>query len=650
MEAITLVHIHTQFEVLIIILRNSQNHREGIAPSPPPLPPRTRTNTNQSSEFHRSYTNPETDAFKKRTYNIFEFLRHKRTGSCNGNPENFATSTPPTSADSAISMTSSTKPQSKAFDNITAASKRSSFSSPDLTKIEPYSSSDADDDDSELLPTEHIDDLNATTGHFDRSAELFASHSPEPMQVGSSAIGSSCSSSQRTSAASLPSAALSDFPPSPLHPSPPSSPLCMNVSESIQPSYNASCGDMSAVNLVGADVADRSDEQVSPKLEQIGVTLIDCTSGYCSMAPIFRPVTVKTPLSPFSGAELARSITARPGEDERLCRAIKQLLITDADDDVVDAPFKVPEVQRDLKKERASPISLQPYTAEQIAAPNEGVYSNIDILPIDPPDISKMPTTTAATTPAPPPKRHKAKSLLLCSKSPTTNSSCEEKYPSYFPNSNIRQPSGASPRRSPLRATTSPNQPVAVVPLVRSHHHHTPRSTTNVFLSTPHSKVTRKSPPSKSAHKSRVAVDLRNINGLRGDAPPNHSLAVPRPTSDSASLLADDCTLTTNSSQTPQRRYTKYATTVRRPSPNRYTGGAPLRACVTETTPSSASVPVAVLQSANSVDPKQPSGSVSNLGSSIKRFASLPRFRKIDFSPLKIRINNVLQRTNSENF
>jgi len=31
-------------------------------------------------------------------------------------------------------------------------------------------------------------------------------------------------------------------------------------------------------------------------------------------------------------------------------------------------------------------------------------------------------------------------------------------------------------------------------------------------------------------------------------------------------------------------------------------------------------------------------------GGAMKKFASLPRFKKIDFSPLKMRLNNVLQR------
>lgn len=615
--------------------------REGIAPSPPPLPPRTRSNTNQSSDFHRSYTNPETDAFKKRSYNIFDFLRHKRNGSYNGNSDNFATSTPPTSADSGISVSSMMNPMPKAFGHITDDSKRGSFSSPDLTKIEPYSSSDADDDDAELLQTEHIDDLNVTTGHFEHSMDLYPNMSIEPMQLGSSsAIGSSsCSSSQRTSASSLPSAAFAD---SPIPPSSPS--LGMNISENIQPSYNTSFVDMSTVNLAGADVADHSEQQLMlEKEEPVGMTLIDCTSGYCSMAPIFRPVTTKTPLSPFSGPELARSITARPGEDERLSRAIKQLLLTESDD-VVDATGKLPEVHRDLKKERSSPIiTHEKEDTQLIISPSEGVYSNIDLLPINQPSDTEIPTETAATTPAPPPKRHKAKSLLLCSQSPSTNSSSDEKYPSYFPNSNIRQPISTSPRRLPLADTNNlPNQ--SFVPPVRSHHHHTPRSNTNVFLSTPHSKVTRKSPPSKTTLKSRVAVDLRNINATRGDSPNGLLLAVPRPKSEIFTSTENTSIITPQ-----QRRYTKYASPVRRPSPNRYMA-APLRAAqTTDTTPSSDTATdssLAVL----SVDKNSVSGSVSNFGTSIKRFASLPRFRKIDFSPLKMRINNVLQRTNSENF
>lgn len=38
---------------------------------------------------------------------------------------------------------------------------------------------------------------------------------------------------------------------------------------------------------------------------------------------------------------------------------------------------------------------------------------------------------------------------------------------------------------------------------------------------------------------------------------------------------------------------------------------------------------------------------VAPAGNSLKKFASLPRFKKIDFSPLKLRFNNVLQRSNA---
>lgn len=38
----------------------------------------------------------------------------------------------------------------------------------------------------------------------------------------------------------------------------------------------------------------------------------------------------------------------------------------------------------------------------------------------------------------------------------------------------------------------------------------------------------------------------------------------------------------------------------------------------------------------------------SDITSSMKRFSSLPRFKKIDFSPLKLKINSVLQRQNSD--
>jgi len=48
--------------------------------------------------------------------------------------------------------------------------------------------------------------------------------------------------------------------------------------------------------------------------------------------------------------------------------------------------------------------------------------------------------------------------------------------------------------------------------------------------------------------------------------------------------------------------------------------------------------PKPMMQSVATTNELQPAGGA------MKKFASLPRFKKIDFSPLKMRLNNVLQR------
>lgn len=100
--------------------------------TPPPLPPRTRTNTH--SEFQRSFTNPESETFKKRAcINIFDFLRYKRAGSCTTetSPPQYETiNTLPTVQPAA----SIRRIHCVKVDNC-IGNKRNSFSSPDLTKF-----------------------------------------------------------------------------------------------------------------------------------------------------------------------------------------------------------------------------------------------------------------------------------------------------------------------------------------------------------------------------------------------------------------------------------------------------------------------------------------------------------------------------------
>lgn len=373
----------------------------------------------------------------------------------------------------------------------------------------------------------------------------------------------------------------------------------MNISEKIMSTYNISCN-MSSINLVGANVVPTV---TTAQLE-------DHSSGYCRMMPIFADIvnknehTVPIPvIQPKTATVESEGITFDRGDN--VLDGIRMLSIC-----------TTPE----SRHSHSSTENIKPAEQQELpATPTETIYSNITTN-----DNPLAPHNSQSSR-----KRLKAKNIFLCSRSSPNQSSNDEKYPSYYPNMSPTTPD------SPTVLTTKKSP---IISLVNHHHYQTPRKE-NVHIATPHTKSSRKSPAQKSpiltnkvqtksryrgstptsANKAVVpnASRIRNISiEIEPDTNNRHSnrnslILTKEPDGDDGCDAADE-----DEAQTPNRLYRKY--------------GTPVRCAVSE----------------NIVTPIDDIGS-TGLAASLKQFRTLPRFRGIDFSPLKIRINNVLQRYNS---
>lgn len=211
--------------------------------TPPALPPRLRVNT---LEIHRSYTNPETETFKKKTRTVFSsmFGRSKRSTSCSEPPQ---VQTPIKNCvvvkDVEVVPKRRIKSRFLGFDLL--ENKRNSFSSPDLTKFNQYSN-------------DYFDavDIGSCSSEF----EIF---------------GSTSSSSNNTSNDFL----NIDF----NFTTEGVKEEELNISERINSNFNISCN-TSTVNLVGSNCNDEEQQQILSKRKNL--VFIDDLSGYCIMKPI----------------------------------------------------------------------------------------------------------------------------------------------------------------------------------------------------------------------------------------------------------------------------------------------------------------------------------------------------------------------------
>lgn len=404
--------------------------------------------------------------------------------------------------------------------------------------------------------------------------------------------------------------------PTPLIASPLEFPQCsddMNISENILSTYNISCN-MSTINLVGSNVV------ASVKTAQ----LEDHSSGYCRMVPIFTDVAKE-----YEQPVQMPIIYPRTPTDESV--DIKKAITFDRGDNVVDSLRILSICTPQNRHSGSSTENIEPPQQHPAATPKEVIYANIT--------TKETPLTLHNSQSSR--KRLKGKNLFLCSRSPSNQSSNDEKYPSYYPNTSPTTPDAPT-------VLTTKKSPQAV--RVRSHHHQTPR-TENVYIATPHTKSSRKSPPSYASSTNKVQVKSRYRGSSytptstnktvtpKASAIRNISIQIePDPNNrhiNSNSLIVMNAPGSGDgdnnvAAQTPNRLYQKYAT---------HTRISPIRRAASNSTEDVVTPIPTIIDDAGS----------TGLAASLKRFRSMPRFRGIDFSPLKLRINNVLQRYNSDN-
>lgn len=412
---------------------------------------------------------------------------------------------------------------------------------------------------------------------------------------------------------------------------------------------------MSTINLVGANVV------ASVKTAQ----LEDHSSGYCRMVPIFRDVAIEyeqpvqipviKPKTPTDETEYIKKAITFDRGDNVVANVYEQQVQTpgiypktpthereymnkaitfNRGDNVVaneyEQPVQIPGIHPKTSTHEpeyiikaitfdrgdnvvdglrmlsicttpqnrhsgSSTENIEPLQEHPAATPKEVVYAN----------ISTKDTPLTPHNPQSIRKRLKAKNLFLCTRSPSNQN--DEKYPSYYPNTSPTTPD------APKVLTTKKSPKVL---LVRSHHHQTPR-TENVYIATPHTKSSRKSPP---AHKSSSTHKVQIKSRYRGSSN----------------------TPTSTKSVTPNELAIRNISIEIEPDPNNRHSNSktPAKRSARESTENVAATPIPTI-----IDDTGSTG----LAASLKRFRTLPRFRGIDFSPLKLRINNVLQRYNSDN-
>lgn len=198
----------------------------------------------------------------------------------------------------------------------------------------------------------------------------------------------------------------------------------------------------------------------------------------------------------------------------------------------------------------------------------------------------------------------------VCSSSNKHRSSIDDKIASYYPNDDFRSPKKTESARALTASPISRDGSIKRTNSQRSENHHTtsPKTThrrassQNIPTSPRMSKSAQKPPCSKSR------ISIRSVSSER--SPSSHLDGSPTMNSEN------------NPPETMPRLYKKYTTVAR---------GA-----------SASSSKYQEKHSSRKGGEPQPAGNG-------KRFGSLPRFAKLDLSPLRLKINSVLQRHSQEN-
>uniref|UniRef100_A0AAG5CT67 Uncharacterized protein n=1 Tax=Anopheles atroparvus TaxID=41427 RepID=A0AAG5CT67_ANOAO len=197
--------------------------------------------------------------------------------------------------------------------------------------------------------------------------------------------------------------------------------------------------------------------------------------------------------------------------------------------------------------------------------------------------------------------------------------SVDDKIPSYYPNEDLVR----TPTRKPTDGKRSPGQ-------VREKLG-TPLSTP-VATTLPRTIKSAQRPPAETAAEihDRIQASFRTPKATSRRPCPRTFLQIPEchPTA------AESSPVISGSRESSPKLYQKYATLARITSPSKY---------------SAKSKPPADQEGSSINDAPAPTITTTPVGSGSRRFGSLPRFGKIDLSPLRMKINSVLQRHNSGN-
>ncbi|KAH8237250.1 hypothetical protein KR038_008341 [Drosophila bunnanda] len=626
-------------------------------PAPPPLPAqphRKRINTfecSQLGEIPRCSTNPESELAKKKKYkvmldNLFGGVRQKRSDSaseqaqpqdlaallCNGNA--------PPKLEPALSLKRSSQ---------LSKSQRNSFSSPDLSKL-----NFLDTYDDEIGGQNHESSLELNISLDDSAIEpisrnqLVAQISKQLLQQGDDT-------------GSLES---------------------LNVSEQLPHNFNFSACNTSTINLIGSHGAVPEHGNLLKKNKIV----VDDLTGYCVMAPIiFKAAEKEIPRQPsgstastssgYSTGSYCSSTSSCNTEDQPAAKTLVALAANESD---IYEAMHGSSLNSTVGTTAAAGFAEHLY--ENLLAVKAAQELEAQPLCFG---LSTSTPTESPLAPALPQKsshREKASSSQLQQEAQEEEDyyqtprksiiSVDDKIPSYYPNSCDTL---KSKRRSP------PN----VRHLVSSASKSRRDRKENLYISSPHQiieqrqRVTTNSSSSSSSagslSKSRISTKktaaahkisegvyavthtvhrqsnhthqtnsseggveeellhltiLKNIDFKFDDSQETHA------TDDAGQAKARRPTVNEplpkmenryhTAEQTATKLLQKYATLL---SPSK---GKALAAN---------SEPQPMTQSVATSNELQPPA-----GASSKKFASLPRFKKIDFSPLKIRLNNVLQR------
>ncbi|XP_017024800.1 uncharacterized protein sced [Drosophila kikkawai] len=628
-------------------------------PSPPPLPVqphRKRINTfecAQLGEIPRCSTNPESELAKKKKYktmldNLFGGARQKRSDSASehGQPQD-QTEQPcndnvPSPSETAL------PPLSLKRSSQLSKSQRNSFSSPDLSKLN-FLDTFGDD----LGGQNHESSLELNISLDDSVIEpisrnqLVAQISKQLLQQGGNT-------------GSLES---------------------LNVSEQLPHNFNFSACNTSTINLIGSHGAVPEPGNLLKKNK----ILVDDLTGYCVMAPIIFKADKEVPLQPggstastssgYSTGSYCSSTSSCNTEDQP---AAKTLVAQAANESDIYEAMHGSSLNSTVGTTAAAGFAEHLY--ENLLAVKAA--QELEAQPL----CFGLSTSTPTESPLAPALPQKASHREKTSSSSQLQQEEEEDYyqtprksiisvddkiPSYYPNSCDTL---KSKRRSP------PN----VRHLVSSASKLRRDRKENLYISSPHQiieqrqRVTTTSSSSSSSagslSKSRISTKktaaAHKIS--EGVYAVNHSVQrqsnhTHQTNNNEGGVEEELLHLTilknidfkfddgqeTHETDDAGRTKSRRPTGIIEPPPkleNRYHAAEQaatklLQKYATLLSPSKGKAlaadadPQPMTQSVATSNELQPPA-----GSSTKKFASLPRFKKIDFSPLKIRLNNVLQR------